>query len=231
MWILDRGGGDDRPVRRTAGRMEGTRSGRTCAGLPRPRTNALDSPPARAKWGATIRPPTTSPCTRSLAPCPLTLPVCAFPSQSLDDSALRLRLRRCGCTIGDWAVCWVVLGLDRRSWAITAPRRLFVCVFVSRETNKPRWSAVCCPMRYRVPVPRPVPFAVVRSHQKPSQDSPLALALPACVRPVALPPTGQYYPAQSPRVGLTSAPAGESGERPRFPPVPHCQVLRSTGRS
>ena len=76
MWIPDRGE-DDRPVRRTAGRMEGTRNGRTCAGCPR--TNALDSPPTRAKWGATIRPPTTSPCTRSLAPFPLTLPVCAFP--------------------------------------------------------------------------------------------------------------------------------------------------------
>ena len=76
VWIPDRGE-DDRPVRRTAGRMEGTRNGRTCAGCPR--TNALDSPPTRAKWGATIRPPTTSPCTRSLAPFPLTLPVCAFP--------------------------------------------------------------------------------------------------------------------------------------------------------
>ena len=42
----------------------------------------------------------------------------------------------------------------------------------SGSAGKARWYANGCPRRYRVPFPRPVPFAVVRSPEKPSQTAP-----------------------------------------------------------
>ena len=223
VWIPDRGE-DERPAAsrilalRTAGRL----CGRTCAGLPR----TLDNPPARAKWGATIRPPTTSPCARSLAPCRLDAPRLRFPPRELGRfgaaaaaAALRLHNRRLGGVLGRLKGRSSILGhySGSNAWGVRT-FRLGGC----RES-----PVVCERLSYAVsrPLPPSRPFRGCPLPREAIPNSPLAIAHPACVRPVALPPTGQYYPAQSPRVGLTSAPAGESGERPRFPPVPHCQGL------
>ena len=205
MWIPDRGE-DERPAAsrilalRTAGRL----CGRTCAGLPR----TLDNPPARAKWGATIRPPTTSPCARSLAPCRLDAPRLRFPPRELGRfgaaaaaAALRLHNRRLGGVLGRLKGRSSILGhySGSNAWGVRT-FRLGGC----RESG---WYANGCPRRYRAGgtlgasrnprgwAGRGAPWRVQRSRGCPLPpeaipNSPLALALPACVRPSALPPLG-----------------------------------------
>ena len=93
------------------------------------------------------------------------------------------------------------------------------------ELRNKQALVVCVLLSYAVsrPLPPSRPFRGCPLPPEAIPRSPLALALPACVRPVALPPTGQYYPAQSPEVGAAPAPAGESGADPQGAPGPHCQ--------
>ena len=74
--------------------------------------------------------------------------------QSLDDSALRLRLRRCGCTIGAWAV-WLgrLKGRSSILGHYSGPDALGVRAFRLGGCRESGWYANGCPSRKRAGPP------------------------------------------------------------------------------